>query len=117
MIRGRGQSELRSPSVLGTRAQVRRPHGGGATSQRTVEQRIVLTDGVHGVVDDRTLQGMVADSDIRRRSPTGWFRRRSNRGSRDNCTAVVGRTGLTAELARVIPAHQPGPAHRPRKRL
>lgn len=78
-------------NVLGSRAQVDVHMAEEPITDR--ELVILLTDGVHGVVDDRTLQGLVADSDDPQAIANRLVQEALNRGSRDNCTAVVGQYG------------------------
>jgi serine/threonine protein phosphatase PrpC len=75
-------------NVLGSRSQVDVHMAEEPMTDR--ELVILLTDGVHGVVDDRTLQGLVADSDHPQAIANRLVQEALNRGSRDNCTAVVG---------------------------
>ena len=51
---------------------------------------ILTTDGVHGVVDDGVLQTLVAAGDHPQAIANRLVLEALNRGSRDNCTAVVG---------------------------
>jgi PPM family protein phosphatase len=78
-------------NVLGSRAQVDVHMAEEPLTDR--ELVILLTDGVHGVVDDRALRGLVADSDHPQAIANRLVQEALNRGSRDNCTAVVGQYG------------------------
>ena len=74
-------------NVLGSRAQVdvhmaEEPIADG-------ELVILTTDGVHGVIDDATLRDLVAAGDDPHAIAIRLVREALNRGSRDNCTAVV----------------------------
>lgn len=75
-------------NVLGSRAQVEvhmaeEPIAAGALV-------ILVTDGVHGVIDDGTLGHLVAAGDDPQAIADGLVQEALKRGSRDNCTAVVG---------------------------
>jgi serine/threonine protein phosphatase PrpC len=50
---------------------------------------VLLTDGVHGVLDDRWLRRILRVSDDERQMASGLVEAALARGSRDNCTAVV----------------------------
>jgi protein phosphatase len=74
-------------NVLGSRAQVEVhmtevPIAAG-------ELVILTTDGVHGVIDDSTLRDLVAAGDHPQAIANRLVQEALNRGSRDNCTAVV----------------------------
>lgn len=56
----------------------------------TAGDRLLLTtDGVHGVLDDRWLEGLLADSNDLASSASDIVRGAIASGSHDNCTAVV----------------------------
>jgi serine/threonine protein phosphatase PrpC len=55
------------------------------------ETLVLLTDGVHGVLDDRSLERFVKSSDDVRTIAATLVDAALMRGSRDNCTAVVAR--------------------------
>ena len=56
----------------------------------TAGDRLLLTtDGVHGVLDDRRLEGLLVDPNDLAGAATAIVRSAIVRGSRDNCTAVV----------------------------
>ena len=56
----------------------------------TAGDRLLLTtDGVHGVLDDRRLERLVADPDDLAAAASEIVRTAIARGSRDNCTAIV----------------------------
>jgi PPM family protein phosphatase len=56
----------------------------------TAGDRLLLTtDGVHGVLDDRRLERLVADPDDLAGAASDMVRAAIARGSRDNCTAIV----------------------------
>ena len=79
-------------NVLGSRAQVEvhmaeEPIAAG-------ELVILVTDGVHGVIDDGALGHLVAAGDHPQTVAEALVREALNRGSRDNCTAVVGQYGV-----------------------
>lgn len=58
----------------------------------TAGDRLLLTtDGVHGVLDDRRLERLVADPDDLAAAASDIVRAAIARGSRDNCTAIVAR--------------------------
>src|SRR5262245_27299394 len=78
-------------NVLGSRAQVdvhmaEEPITAG-------ELVILVTDGVHGVMDDGALGHLVAAGDHPQLIADTLVREALKRGSRDNCTAVVGQYG------------------------
>jgi serine/threonine protein phosphatase PrpC len=50
---------------------------------------LLTTDGVHDVIDDRRLEGMLVDPDDLTAAATTIVRSAIARGSRDNCTAIV----------------------------
>jgi protein phosphatase len=53
------------------------------------DRLLLSTDGVHGVLDDRRLEGLLLDSDDLTGVASEIVRTAIARGSRDNCTAVV----------------------------
>jgi serine/threonine protein phosphatase PrpC len=53
------------------------------------ETLVLLTDGVHGVLDDRWLERLAGSSDDVRAIAASLVDAALMRGSRDNCTAVV----------------------------
>jgi serine/threonine protein phosphatase PrpC len=55
------------------------------------DRLLLTTDGVHGVLDDRRLEGMLAASDDLSCAASDIVCAAVQRGSRDNCTAVVAR--------------------------
>jgi protein phosphatase len=55
------------------------------------EMLVLLTDGVHGVLDDRWLERLVKSSEDVRVIASTLVEAAMTRGSRDNCTAVVAR--------------------------
>jgi PPM family protein phosphatase len=56
----------------------------------TAGDRLLLTtDGVHGVLDDRRLERLLADPDDLAAAASDIVRAAMARGSRDNCTAIV----------------------------
>ena len=56
----------------------------------TAGDRLLLTtDGVHGVLDDRRLERLLADPDDLAAAASEIVRTAIARGSRDNCTAIV----------------------------
>jgi protein phosphatase len=58
----------------------------------TAGDRLILTtDGVHGVLDDRRLERLVAEPDDLSVAASTIVRAAIARGSRDNCTAIVAR--------------------------
>ena len=61
------------------------------TTLRGGEVLVLLTDGVHGVLDDRWLSRILTGTDDVRRMAADLVEAAMTRGSRDNCTAVVGR--------------------------
>jgi serine/threonine protein phosphatase PrpC len=78
-------------NVLGSRAQVEvhmaeEPIAAG-------QLVILVTDGVHGVVDDGVLGRLVAIGDHPQLIAESLVQEALKRGSRDNCTAVVGQYG------------------------
>jgi protein phosphatase len=74
-------------NVLGSRAQVE-VHM--AEEPLAVGELVILTtDGVHGAIDDRTMNELVAAGDSPQAIADRLVREALNRGSRDNCTAVV----------------------------
>jgi protein phosphatase len=82
-------------NVLGSRAQVE-VHM--AEEPITAGELVILTtDGVHGVIDDTSLKNLIAAGDDPEALADRLVREALDRGSRDNCTAVVaefsGRTG------------------------
>jgi PPM family protein phosphatase len=79
-------------NVLGSRTQVdvhmaEEPLTGG-------ELVILVTDGVHGVLDDGRLKELVTDGGHPQAVADRLVQEALTRGSRDNCTAVVGRYGV-----------------------
>jgi protein phosphatase len=52
---------------------------------------LLTTDGVHGVLDDRRIEAMMLDHDVPRAIAHAVVSAALTRGSRDNCTAIVGR--------------------------
>jgi serine/threonine protein phosphatase PrpC len=75
-------------NVLGARAQVdvhmaEKPITPG-------ELVILITDGIHGVLDDVTLELLSADGAHPQAMANRLVQEALTRGSRDNCTAVVG---------------------------
>jgi PPM family protein phosphatase len=78
-------------NVLGSRGQVEvhvaeEPIASG-------ELVILVTDGVHGVIDDGALGALVAAGDHPQTIAERLVQEALKRGSRDNCTAVVGQYG------------------------
>jgi protein phosphatase len=78
-------------NVLGSRTQVdvhmaEEPMTSG-------ELVILITDGIHGVMDDAALQSLVEDGQHPQAIANRIVQEALTRGSRDNCTAVVGRNG------------------------
>jgi protein phosphatase len=78
-------------NVLGSRTQVdvhmaEEPMTSG-------ELVILITDGIHGVMDDAALQSLVEDGQHPQAIANRIVQEAQTRGSRDNCTAVVGRNG------------------------
>ena len=59
------------------------------------ETLVLLTDGVHGVLDDRCLERFVKSSDDVRAIAATLVDAALMRGSCDNCTAVVARYDAT----------------------
>lgn len=55
------------------------------------DRLILTTDGVHGVLDDRRLERLVAEPDDLSVAASTIVRAAIARGSRDNCTAIVAR--------------------------
>ena len=55
----------------------------------TGDRLLLTTDGVHGVLDDRRLEELVADSDDPAGAASAIVAAAIARGSRDNCTAIV----------------------------
>ena len=55
----------------------------------TGDRLLLTTDGVHGVLDDRRLEELVADSDDLACAASAIVAAALARGSRDNCTAIV----------------------------
>ena len=53
------------------------------------DRLLLTTDGVHGVLDVRRLEQLVADPDDLAAAPSDILRAAIARGSRDNCTAIV----------------------------
>jgi serine/threonine protein phosphatase PrpC len=53
------------------------------------DRLLLTTDGVHGVIDERRLERLVADPDDLPGAASGIVRAAIARGSRDNCTAIV----------------------------
>ena len=53
------------------------------------DRLLLSTDGVHGVLDDRRLEGLLLDPDDLKGVASAIVRTAIARGSRDNCTAVV----------------------------
>jgi protein phosphatase len=69
-----------------------------ATDVHVVEERLtggelllLTTDGVHGVLDDRRMSRMLAHGGAPAQLAGDLVRAALARGSRDNCTAIVGR--------------------------
>ena len=60
--------------------------GGGACLWRSPA---LTTDGVHGAIDERRLERLVADPDDLPGAASDIVRAAIARGSRDNCTAIV----------------------------
>jgi protein phosphatase len=54
---------------------------------------ILTTDGVHGVIDDGTIRTLIAAGDRPETIADRLVQEALSRGSRDNCTAVVGAYG------------------------
>ena len=52
---------------------------------------LLTTDGVHGVLDERRIAGLLLEEDEPRAIARGVIAAALTRGSRDNCTAVVAR--------------------------
>ena len=50
---------------------------------------LLTTDGIHGVLDDGRLEGLLADSRDLGGAESAIVRAAIARGSRDNCTAIV----------------------------
>ena len=78
-------------NVLGSRAQVdvhmaEEPMTAGALV-------ILITDGIHGVLDDATLEDLIAGRPHPQTMANRLVQEALTRGSRDNCTAVVGEYG------------------------
>ena len=78
-------------NVLGSRAQVdvhmaEQPMTSG-------ELVILITDGIHGVMDDAALRNVVDDGQHPQVMARRIVQEALTRGSRDNCTALVGRYG------------------------
>jgi PPM family protein phosphatase len=76
-------------NVVGTRPRtevhvVERPLSGG-------ELILLSTDGVHGVLEDGCLHGLMTKQEGLRETATAIVEAAIARGSRDNCTAIVGR--------------------------
>jgi PPM family protein phosphatase len=76
-------------NVVGARTRtevhvVEQPLAGG-------ELLLLTTDGVHGVLDERRIEGMMLDEEEPRAIAQGVIKAALTRGSRDNCTAVVAR--------------------------
>ena len=55
------------------------------------EVLLLTTDGVHGVLDDHWLERLMTRTNDLRDMATGLVEAAMESGSRDNCTAVVGR--------------------------
>jgi serine/threonine protein phosphatase PrpC len=53
------------------------------------DRLLLTTDGVHDVLDDRRLEGLLADPDDLASAASDIVRAALARGSRDNCTAIV----------------------------
>ena len=53
------------------------------------DRLLLTTDGVHGVLDDSLLEGLLADSHDLAGAASAVVRAAIARGSRDNCTAIV----------------------------
>ena len=53
------------------------------------DRLLLTTDGVHGVLDHRRLEELIADPDDLAAAPSDIVRAAIARGSRDNCTAIV----------------------------
>ncbi len=53
------------------------------------DRLLLTTDGVHGALDDRCLEGLLVDPHTLANSASDIVRAAITRGSRDNCTAVV----------------------------
>jgi protein phosphatase len=75
-------------NVLGSRTQV---DVHMAEERMTPGELVILiTDGVHGVLDDAVLEDVVGDGQHPQTIANRLVREALTRGSRDNCTAVVG---------------------------
>jgi len=57
------------------------------------DRLLLTTDGVHGVLDDGRLEGLLADSRDLAGAASAIVRAAIARGSRDNCTAIVAQYG------------------------
>ena len=71
-----------------------RPHTDVHVSETTLrggEVLVLVTDGVHGVLDDRWLFRILTRTDDEREMADGLVEAAITGGSSDNCTAVVGR--------------------------
>jgi protein phosphatase len=69
---------------------------GSRTDVHVVEERlsggeliVLMTDGVHGVIDDRRLEQLLREGDDVQGMASCVVRAALARGSRDNCTAIV----------------------------
>jgi protein phosphatase len=76
-------------NVVGARTRtqvhiVEQPLAGG-------ELMLLTTDGVHGVLDERRIEGMMLEDEEPSAIAHGVVKAALTRGSRDNCTAVVAR--------------------------
>lgn len=78
-------------NVLGSRAQV--VVHMAEEPMTTGELVILITDGIHGVMDDEALEHLVDDGQHPQAMAKRIVQEALTRGSRDNCTAVVGRYG------------------------
>ena len=79
-------------NVVGARTRidvhvVEQPLSGG-------ELLLLTTDGVHGVLDERRIEGLMLDDEDPRAIAHGVVNAALTRGSRDNCTAVVARYSM-----------------------
>lgn len=66
------------------------------TSEAVVEEGdvvLLVTDGIHEVMDDWRLEQLLLEDDDPKTIAENVIRSARNRGSRDNCTAVVARCG------------------------
>jgi len=76
-------------NVLGSRAQV--DVHMAEEPMKPGELVILITDGIHGVLDDATLEGVAAAGAHPQTMANLLVQEALTRGSRDNCTAVVGK--------------------------